>query len=198
MIAEQLAQARKLGEVGGTDMMIDRWKHLFPDAPVPTVKPQQTDRDCPHCNYSGTVHCGDVAAQIQANGGEHGNCSNAHAYGLRAAPQPQQGGTARGFIEWCKAQPEDKEPVGIDEALAEYEAICAAPQTQAVNVTAVGEIKRDAEGTPDVSWLIEGGAYELPEGVVLLVADTPVTDDFGRGEVYIKPVIASAAQKAPT
>lgn len=72
--------------IGGTDYMIERWKNLFPDAPVPTVKPQQAGRDCPHCNYSGTAHCGDVAAQIKANGGEPGNCSNAHAYGLRSTP----------------------------------------------------------------------------------------------------------------
>ena len=53
---------------------------------------------------------------------------------LRAAlqasrqPQAQQGGgenTARAFIEWCKAQPEDRVPVSIDEALNEFEAALA-------------------------------------------------------------------------
>lgn len=53
---------------------------------------------------------------------------------LRAAlqasrqPQAQQGGgenTARAFIEWCKAQPEDRVPVSIDEALNEFEAAFA-------------------------------------------------------------------------
>lgn len=68
--------------LGGTDYMIERWKHLFPDAPVPTVKAQQA-------------------------------------------------GSARGFVEWCKAQPEDKDPVGIDEALSEYEALFAATPPQA-------------------------------------------------------------------
>lgn len=29
--------------------------------------------------------------------------------------------TARAFIEWCKAQPEDRVPVSIDEALDEFE-----------------------------------------------------------------------------
>lgn len=43
-------------------------------------------------------------------------------------PQAQQGGgenTARAFIEWCKAQPEDRVPVSIDEALNEFEAALA-------------------------------------------------------------------------
>lgn len=49
---------------------------------------------------------------------------------LQAArqPQAQQGGgenTARAFIEWCKAQPEDRVPVSIDEALNEFEAALA-------------------------------------------------------------------------
>ena len=53
---------------------------------------------------------------------------------LRAAlqasrqPQAQQGGgenTARAFIEWCKAQPEDRVPVSIDEVLNEFEAALA-------------------------------------------------------------------------
>ena len=33
--------------------------------------------------------------------------------------------TARAFIEWCKAQPEDRVPVSIDEALNEFEAALA-------------------------------------------------------------------------
>ncbi len=42
--------------------------------------------------------------------------------------ETQQGGgenTARAFIEWCKAQPEDRVPVSIDEALNEFEAALA-------------------------------------------------------------------------
>ena len=42
-----------------------------------------TARDCPHCNYTGTVHCGDVADKIKANGGQPGDCSNAKVYGLK-------------------------------------------------------------------------------------------------------------------
>ena len=58
---------------------------------------------------------------------------------LRAAlqasrqPQAQQGGgenTARAFIEWCKAQPEDRVPVSIDEALNEFEAALATKETK--------------------------------------------------------------------
>ncbi|MBY0235794.1 MAG: hypothetical protein K2W93_12490 [Burkholderiaceae bacterium] len=30
--------------LGGTELMIERWKALFPDAPVPTVKTQQAER----------------------------------------------------------------------------------------------------------------------------------------------------------
>ena len=49
---------------------------------------------------------------------------------LQASRQPQAQqcrgeNTARAFIEWCKAQPEDRVPVSIDEALNEFEAALA-------------------------------------------------------------------------
>lgn len=42
------------------------------------------ERDCPHCNYTGAAHCGDVADKIKACGGEVVDCSHAKVYGLRA------------------------------------------------------------------------------------------------------------------
>lgn len=42
-----------------------------------------TDRDCPYCNYTGKVHCGDVAGEIFVEGGAFGVCSNAAVCGPR-------------------------------------------------------------------------------------------------------------------
>lgn len=55
---------------------------------------------------------------------------------------------------------------------------------KSVTITAVGEIKWTEENGPDVSWLLEGGAYELPHGTILLVAESTLTDEDGFGEVY--------------
>ena len=41
---------------------------------------------------------------------------------LRPQAVPMTEGTARQFVEWMKAQPEDREPTTIDGALAEFEA----------------------------------------------------------------------------
>lgn len=41
---------------------------------------------------------------------------------LRPQAVPMTKGTARQFVEWMKAQPEDREPTTIDGALAEFEA----------------------------------------------------------------------------
>lgn len=41
-------------------------------------------------------------------------------------------GSARRFIEWCKAQPEDREPTTLEGALAEFESQCAASPVAAI------------------------------------------------------------------
>ena len=41
---------------------------------------------------------------------------------LRPVQAPMAEGTARQFVEWMKAQPEDREPTTIDGALCEFEA----------------------------------------------------------------------------
>lgn len=67
-------------------------------------------------------------------------------------------------------------------------AIASAPQpaSQPVHVEAVAEVvRRDDELRLD--WLIEGGIAALPEGVVLIASDRPITDDNGAGEVYTAP-----------
>lgn len=56
-----------------------------------------------------------------------------------------------------------------------------------VNVASVATIKRDPWGEPKLSWLLEGGSYEAAPDfgeAVLLIADAPITDDCGHGEVY--------------
>lgn len=46
---------------------------------------------------------------------------------LRPAQVPMTEGTARQFVEWMKAQPEDREPTTIDGALAEFEVSIGIP-----------------------------------------------------------------------
>lgn len=62
---------------------------------------------------------------------------------------------------------------------------------EAVGITAVGRIGRldydDGSDEPYVDWLVEGGIYEVPHGSLLLVANKPITDDEGHGEVYTTP-----------
>lgn len=48
-------------------------------------EPVGNKRECPHCNYTGSAHCGDVDDKLKANGGDPKDCSNAKVYGLRAA-----------------------------------------------------------------------------------------------------------------
>lgn len=54
-------------------------------------EPVANDRDCPHCNYTGSMHCGDVA---KTHGGilNPKDCSHAKLFGSRRtlppAPQP--------------------------------------------------------------------------------------------------------------
>lgn len=50
--------------------------------------PVAKDRDCPHCNYTGSMHCGDVAEKYKA-AGDPKDCSHAKLFGLRSsATQP--------------------------------------------------------------------------------------------------------------
>jgi hypothetical protein len=65
----------------GLSHELSQWRDQSPDAPS-YAKPLGA-RDCPYCNHTGTVHCGDVADKIRALGGEPGDCSNAKAYGMR-------------------------------------------------------------------------------------------------------------------
>lgn len=46
---------------------------------------------------------------------------------LRPVQVPMTEGTARQFVEWMKAQPEDREPTTIDGALAEFEVSIGIP-----------------------------------------------------------------------
>lgn len=52
-----------------------------------TPEPVPNKRECPHCNYTGSAHCGDVADKLKASGGDPKDCSNAKVYGLRADAQ---------------------------------------------------------------------------------------------------------------
>jgi hypothetical protein len=73
---------------------------------------------------------------------------------------------------------------------------------KAIHVEAVAEVGRidhdDGSDEPTLDWLIEGGIYALPAGSILLCADTPITDDTGRGDVYTSPQALSHAHIEPT
>lgn len=57
------------------------------------------ERDCPHCNYTGSMHCGDVAEKYKADG-DPKDCSHAKVYGLRAAtPEPVGEAVANTFVQ---------------------------------------------------------------------------------------------------
>ena len=62
-----------------------------------------------------------------------------------------------------------------------------------VNVSAVAEVAGHEDG-PILNWFLEGGIHELPEGVVLLVADRRITDECGRGEVYTLPALSGSGR----
>ncbi len=71
----------------------------------------------------------------------------------------------------------------------------AQPSGEPVAVSAVATVER-VSGDLRLNWLIEGGIHDLPPGSVLVVADSPITDDEGRGEVYTAAP-APVAQDAP-
>lgn len=67
---------------------------------------------------------------------------------------------------------------------------------EAIHIEAVAEMGRidfdDGSDEPRLDWLIEGGEHAVPYGTVLLMAHKPVTDDNGKGTVYIIPQPAAA------
>lgn len=61
------------------------WVEIMRGTSVVVVTPASNPpRECPFCNFEGTVHCGDVKDDILARGGTLGNCSNAMFYGRKA------------------------------------------------------------------------------------------------------------------
>lgn len=71
------------------------------------------------------------------------------------------------------------------------------PVQKPVQVVAVAVMKDDGDGGLAPQWLLEGGAAELVEGMVLVVAeDGQITNDEGRGEVYTAPQPAPAQDVA--
>jgi hypothetical protein len=62
----------------------------------------------------------------------------------------------------------------------------AVAEPVAISVVAVAEVV-DREDGPELNWLLEGGIYELPAGVVLLMSYKPLTDADGHGHVYAAP-----------
>jgi hypothetical protein len=55
---------------------------------------------------------------------------------------------------------------------------------EVVQVSAVGQVAYVGDGELGIEWLLEGGICELIPGQLLLVSDSPITDDEGYGEVY--------------
>ena len=93
--------------------------------------------------------------------------ATASVIGLVSAPEP-----VKSFAELRAKHRE-----GID---AEHAKLGATPEP--VTVESVATVRRGK-----LSWLIEGGIAAIPDGVMLLIADSPITDDSGSGEVYTHP-----------
>jgi hypothetical protein len=70
-------------------------------------------------------------------------------------------------------------------------------QQQPIGVTAVAVTRENEDGELCLDWLLEGGIAELEfAGQVLVMADKPITDDEGSGEVYAAPIAQTAPQHA--
>lgn len=66
---------------------------------------------------------------------------------------------------------------------------CATPQSEQVvsnpiGVEAIGEVVDGPDGKK-INWLIEGGLSDIPEGMLLIIADQQITDADGSGEVFL-------------
>ena len=68
-----------------------------------------------------------------------------------------------------------------------------------VTVEAVATVVRGDDGELRLNWLIEGSLSAMVEGEVLMISGgASLTDDEGRGEVYLTPPAAPAATEAPS
>lgn len=71
----------------------------------------------------------------------------------------------------------------------------AQTEPQPIGVTAVAITRENEDGELYLDWLLEGGIAELEfAGQVLVVAEKPITDDEGSGEVYAAPIAQAAPQ----
>lgn len=69
----------------------------------------------------------------------------------------------------------------------------AQTEQQPIHVTAVAVTREDPDEGLYLDWLLEGGICELEHpGQVLVLADRPITDDEGHGEVFAAPIAQTA------
>lgn len=86
----------------------------------------------------------------------------------------------RSVSEW---EVSDVTPKNVTAAISALRtALQQAKESEPVTVESVATVRRGK-----LSWLIEGGVAALPDGVVLLIADSQITDNSGSGEVYTHP-----------
>lgn len=97
-----------------------------------------------------------------------------------------------GALVCCEAMDREPCPHQPERRCATCPGAAAVPQPaqEPITVEAVAEVVKRGDEL-DLPWLIEGGICALTEGVVLLVASKPITDDEGSGEVYAAPTQAS-------
>lgn len=73
----------------------------------------------------------------------------------------------------------------------------AQTEQKPIGVTAVAVTRESDDGELYLDWLLEGGIEALEfAGQVLVVADTPITDEEGSGAVYASPVTRTAPPAA--
>lgn len=67
----------------------------------------------------------------------------------------------------------------------------ASAPSEGAHVEAVATVRERCDEGVMLDWLVEGGISSLPDGVTLYIADKPLTDDNGSGEVYLAPTSAA-------
>ena len=132
------------------------------------------------------------------SGGNPGDQSaNGQRVKLYAAAQPQQDAECKPYGDLRNAKWLDPECYGAGACQSlKFKAAQQAAQPVAqepIHIEAVAEVVLDDDDVPTLRWLVEGGIADLPAGMVLMISDLPLTDDYGSGEVFR----ASQPQQAP-
>lgn len=190
--------------MGARKVAIDMAGNTIPCECVAAANEAEPVR-CEYCDGTGDVH--------RADGEWLGECKECDA----AEPAPAQDGReavkqaiaealgealdcTRVWSAWSYGTmgPNDFQLVAEDDgrldeiADAAISAMTTHPaqtEQQPIQVTTVAVMRDDGDGGLEPDWLLEGGTAELMAGMVLVVAEGDITDDYGHGEVYAAPIV---------